>query len=335
VVELLVALAVVGLALVVWRLRRRAPGEAEVEPKRAPTTAEVLERARREMEASDEIVAREAWRTYAYTVTTGFEGARRDFDFEVWLRETAEDEHPELRRLRSGLEERRMAEARHPDLEALVARYRREVFKHARPRRVQLHLAEARSLPREGGGELRLEAGNYAGELRGTFDNAQDAVLEGWSLELELEDAGGRRLCITSRRSATSFFEELLDSRHDAGRARFEEAPAELAQAFALRPFVGPVVAFGDGWARCTPRLDGEPIELRGSQLLSGLLAHAPEEPGEESRLAVLLYELELADGDEEDEEAPPFVTTVPLSRLLLEVGEDDVDEVVARVVGR
>ena len=269
---------------------------------------DVLALARPAMEDAEEVVARRAFKTYAYTVTHAFETRPAGFDPRVWLTSVAEDDHPDVSKLREGLGARLRQAAEAKGVSALVSQYRTQAFRNALPTPVRLDLAAPLAV--EGGPELA--AGTHAGTLGGTFDNAQDAVGEGWSFTLELAQTGR---CLRATWDAVELLQEVLDATHDGCRASFEDAPKELRQALALAPFVGPLVAWGDGWDQHGPRVGGAPLALLGEQLLSALIAVAPE--GGPSELLFLIYEGDVsAEEGEEPEELTPFLTRVPLARL-------------------
>ena len=293
---------------------------------------ELLPIARRGMRDKHEAIGRLAWRTYAYTVTSAVDNKREDFDFTAWLADSESDPDAEIQGLRCRLEQKRVAETQNLGLDSLLTRYRAEVFKSARPTAVTLGVAQPTELDLDGGGELRLPQGSHSGSLSGSFDSAQDVVHDGWVYRLELDDLEGRRACIEATWSSESFFGEILDSRHDDRRCWFEEAPDEVVRAFSLQPFVGPVVAYGDAWDLYAPCVDGERLQPEERQILKCIIAVGPAADEQESRLAFLLYEIEDAAND--GDEIRPFVTTIGLSRWLLEPdGEDPVDGVIAKLL--
>ncbi len=283
---------------------------------------EVLVLSRRGMDDEHETIARASWRTYAYTVTTGVELGRGDFDCGAWLRETAEDPNKDVQELRARLEEKRLALLQTQGLDALVARYRAEVFKAIRPTAMELSISGAQRLQSESGETLELAVGTHAGQLSGKVDSAQDAVNEGWSFVFELKDTQGRPWRIESVWFAEDFFGEILESQHDANRPWFDAAPEELERAFSLSPLVGPVVAYGDAWELYAPKVEGEELQPVKDQVLSCLIANVPGQGGQPARLGFLLYEVE--DAAQGGDDRRPFVTIIDLERLLF-AGEGEV----------
>jgi hypothetical protein len=295
------------------------------------TRESLLALSRRGMEDEQQAVSRRAWRTYGYTVTSAFERDGEQFDFAEWLSQTEADPNSDIQGLRRSLQQKRMAETQNHSLESLTARYRVEVFKVARGTSIMLNAEDGHELTLADGTVLRLPAGAYPGMIGGSFDNAHDAVQEGWKFELDLEDVEGSSVRIESTWSTDSFFGEILDARHDQHRCWFDEAPEELVRAFSVQPFAGPVVAYGDTWDMYEPRIDGEAVVPEKCQVLSALIAVVPHEGGPGSQLALLLYEFEDAAND--GDEVRPFVTTIDLSHWVLEEGEDAIDCLTARIL--
>ncbi|MDG2144164.1 MAG: hypothetical protein P8N31_11455 [Planctomycetota bacterium] len=280
--------------------------------------------ARNGMEDEGDIAAA-GWRTYASIVTAGFEAEQTEFDAQAWLRESAEDSHVEVQGLRTHLEQKRLVEVQDLGVESLVSRYRREVFIQPSASTVQFRVTEDYELTGEVQSAVRLPAGTYTGTLSGKFDNAQNAVAEGWRFHLRLEDVGGETWDLTSIWFSTEFFAEILDERYDGARSWFDDAPATLDHAFANQAFVGPVVAYGDTWNSFKPTIDGEALALGGQQLLKCLIAIAPNDEVGEPQLSFLLYGVE--DGANEGDWLQPFVTTIPLERWILSAALDEVIE--------
>ena len=139
----------------------------------------------------------------------------------------------------------------------------------------------------------------------------------GWRLECIVDDLGGVRRRLIATWQAEELFQELFSSRHDARRVAFEDASATLTNAFATQAFVGPIAAYGDGWGGLAPQVGGQPRELAAEGIQQALVARV-EEPDGAATLAFLHHEVLDSDGDETE----PFVTLVPLERLL--VGELD-----------
>jgi hypothetical protein len=287
--------------------------------------AEVLVLARRGMDDLETQIASKAWRTYAYTVTSGFEHPEQGFDVPGWLRESATDSNADIQALRTRFEQRRLAEAETQGLEALVSRFRREVFKNAQPQSVDLCCSVDYVLDLEASGELQLPRGVYLGTLTGSFDNAQNAVAAGWTFSLELPDVDGEPWQLESTWDSGEFFAEILDGRNDATRLWWEDAPEEICSAFSTHPFVGPVVAYGDAWDLYQPSIDGEALMPEKKQLLKCLIAVLPAASEAGSRLAFLLYAVE--DGANAGDELRPFVTSIPLERWMVGAAHEEVTE--------
>lgn len=284
-----------------------------------PPLATRLVLARRAMDEADELLARRAFKTYALAVTRAFEERPPGFEPRDWLAQTADDPHPDVQQLRAGLGARFEQAARAKDVSALEAQYRAEVFREARPSAVQLATTREHALA---GGELRLAPGLHDAVLSGTFDNAQDAVQEGWTLRLELEDEAGAAWCIEARWDAQELFAALLDARHDAGRVRLDEVPDALRQALGQEPFVGPIVTYGDAWDELAPAIDGEALQLAGEQLLCALIALLRGD-GRGTRLCFLVHGAQVIDEDGERDEAPPFVSLASIEDLVLGDGAE------------
>lgn len=339
-VAVVVALAVLlGLRLRRRRMPRGGGHALEVGESRSAAVGagatgaageDTLALARRAMDDEDEAGARQAWKTYALFVTRAFESRAPDFDAQGWLARSAGDPHPDVQTLRASLGASLEARARTQGLAGLVAQYRAEVFKEARATPVRLATSREQVLRDPGGRELRLPAGLWDGTLSGTFDNAQNAIRDGWSLRFEFADAAGARWCIEALWDAEALFSELLDARRDGERVWFEEAEASLRGSLGAGAFVGPIATYGLAWDELAPRVGGELLEPVKEQLLLGLVACLPRERAG-TQLAFLCYELE--DEEREGDEAPPFVTTVELEELLLaESGEDEGPDVELRV---
>lgn len=293
---------------------------------------EVLEISRRGMEDEHEEIARRAWRTYAYTVTAAVDRKREDFDFANWSLRTQADANQDIQGLRCRLEQRFEAEAQNQNLDALVSKYRNESFITAKEREVSVLVPKERLIETSEGSEVRLPAGTYKAKLGGEFDNAQNAVIEGWTFALEMEGVEGKRLALEATWPSGSFFGAILESKNDEQRFWFEDAPDEVKRAYAMSPFVGPVVAYDDIWDLYEPRVNGEPIALVKKQVLSCLMALVPGEGTAESQLACLLYEIE--DAHQEGDEVRPFVTLLPVSRWFFDPSEGETFEtLVARTL--
>lgn len=278
--------------------------------------AEVMALSRRGMDDDQEAIARRAWRTYAYTVTTSDERQSPDFDFQSWMASTAQDPNTEIQGLRTRLEQKRVAQAQNQGIDVLSSRYRSESFKQARPQRVKLQVEQLQTLESEDGEERELPAGLWTGELSGSFDNAQDAVHEGRRFQLDLESVDGEALRITAVWEHVAFFFEILNERYDEGRVWLDDADDDIRKALSSHPFVGPVVTYGDTWDLLGPKISGETLALIKKQLVSCLIAVLPPEEDQETRLVFLLFEIE--DAEEEGDEIRPFVNLIPLSRWIL-----------------
>ncbi len=271
-------------------------------------------------------VAAAGWRTYASVVTAGFDQQAGGLDPQVWLQQSAGDSNKDVQGLRTHLAQKRTAEVQTQGVDSLVSRYRREVFIHSPETAVRLQVSKAYGLDGEQAGELQLPPGKYVGSLSGKFDNAQNAVAEGWRFHLLLMDVGGKPWELTVIWHAAEFFGEILDERHSAERRWFDEAPEEVERAFATQAFVGPVVSYGDAWSAHKPTIDGVALQLGEKQLLKCLVAAGPSKGDEPTNLSFLLYGVE--DAEDPDEELRPFVTTIPLERMVLSASEDDMIEI-------
>jgi hypothetical protein len=281
---------------------------------------DVLKLARRGMQDGDVAIARRGWRTYAYSVTFAVERQLADFDFPAWYAQSADDSHEELQVLRTSLEKKRLAEADTQGVDVMVARYRREVFKVFPAREVCLGVSKDCQVSFEGGDDFLLHAGLYTGTLTGLFDNAQDAIADGWQVRFEGLNSQGEKLGLDYAWEASVLFGEILSASHDDQRCWLESAPEEIIRAFALQPVVGPAVAWTDELDEVHPQVEGEALDLEPTQLLSCLIAQIPKGVGAGGELAFLLYETT----DAEDNEIRPFVTVMDLEVLLLGLSSRD-----------
>lgn len=272
---------------------------------------------RRGMDDGDATIAARAWEAYEAAVRGAVQAQAGDFDVYAWIQGTTEDPDPRIEELRRSLIDGLRRRTQDEGVDALAAEYKRTVFIEARAGRVQLRVEQDRELVDQHGAPVSLPAGLHAASLTGRFDNAQNRVQEGWRLECIVDDLGGARRRLIATWQAEELFQELFSSRHDARRVAFEDASATLTNAFATQAFVGPIAAYGDGWGGLAPQVGGQPRELAAEGIQQALVARV-EEPDGAATLAFLHHEVVDSDGDETE----PFVTLVPLERLL--VGELD-----------
>lgn len=274
--------------------------------------------ARRGMDDEEPAIAQHAWEAYEEAVRGAARDQAGDFDVYAWIQGTTDDPHPRIEELRRSLIDGLRRRTQDEGVDALVAEYKRTVFIEARAARVRLRVSGDRELRDQHGAPVPLPTGLHAASLTGRFDNAQNRVQDGWRLECIVDDLGGVRRRLVATWQAEELFQELFDARHDGRRVAFEDASATLTNAFATQAFVGPIAAYGDRWGEAAPRVGGEEHALAEAGIQQALVARV-EEPDGACTLAFLHHEVRDADGDETE----PFVTLVPLERLLLEELED------------
>jgi len=274
--------------------------------------------ARRGMDDEDATIAARAWEVYEAAVRGAVQEQAGDFDVYAWIQGTTDDPHPRIEELRRSLIDGLRRRTQDEGVDALAAEYKRTVFIEARAARVRLRVSRERTLTDQHGASFELPVGLHAASLTGRFDNAQNRVQEGWCLECILDEVAGARRRLVATWHAEELFEELLSPRHDGRRVAFEDASATLTNAFATQAFVGPIAVYGAAWDRFTPRYGGAEHPLLAGQIQQALVARV-EEPDGAATLAFLHHEVR----DEDEDETEPFVTLVPLERLLLEELED------------
>jgi len=275
--------------------------------------------ARRGMDDENEQIAERAWTMYEYAVSRGLESQQGDFDVYSWIQGTTDDPHPKIAALRSKLIDGLRRRTQDEGVDALVADYKRTVFIDARAGRIQLRVTSDRELTDQHGNDFVLPAGLHKASLMGHFDNAQNKVQAGWKLTCVIDDVAGARRRLIATWQAEELFAELFDARHDGRRVAFEDASATLTNAFATQAFVGPIAVYGQSWDVYAPKVGSEEHPLSKKQISQALIARV-EEPDGAATLAFLHYELE----DAEEEETEPFITLVPLERLVLDDSVDD-----------